>query len=635
MHMEQSAVLSQVDHEQHKSGVLQENKVNNASFLSYVAQLQKRYMRNRKVLLIQTPQFQFESFHEQVAKNRGVYAYPPTGLQCIAKTITSLGGEVIILDLNYHILKKFQEGNFDLSKWLDVLDQYVDLHSPSIIGLTSLTAYNDVLRPAHPLTSILHRLRQRNQQIVVLGGPTATNEYEEYIRQNLCHAVILKEGEARVEYLFGLLFDHPNHLPTSGIAYPVEEKISLTSGHSLKLALKGNLVETYDLIPIENYHQVGSLSPYSRMAGMEKRFSVFQFNRGCRANCKFCDVSKFMGRGVRSYGISEVLQEIEYLVKERGIRHFEILDDDFLGNPLVTELLRSLEPLHRTYGMTWSANNGLIAGSLSEEVLGLLRNSGCIGFRIGIESGNMEMIKKLRKPATLDLLLKRGELINKFPEMFIGANYILGLFGEETFLQMMDTFRFAHRMNLDWASYSTFQFTSKETALIENLKSTGRIATEFTPAKDNARGEIQETEGVVSGPAVFEISHYEIPSPEQVKQIWFTFNLVGNYLCNKNLMPEGNPEKFVSWVEAVRIVYPFNPYMPLFIALGQVVLGDVQTALQNLDLAKRNVAASPYWQHRFDQFSLHDFLIDFPLQPEKVHERLGKLREKYQRWLQP
>ena len=39
----------------------------------------------------------------------------------------------------------------------------------------------------------------------------------------------------------------------------------------------------------------------------------------------------------------------------------------------------------------WYAGNGLIATSLDDEMLRVMEASGCIGFKIGIESGNKEV----------------------------------------------------------------------------------------------------------------------------------------------------------------------------------------------------------------------------------------------------
>jgi len=166
--------------------LFKENFIDNTNehFAHYISKLRQKYFHNKKVLLIQTPQFQFETFNVEVARNRGMYAYPPTGLQCLAKSISALGAEIAILDLNYLLLKKIITENFDIKNWLSILDEYVEEYNPSAIGLTSLTSYNDILRPFHPLTSILHRLHQRNSAMIMIGGATANNEYEEYLRRN-------------------------------------------------------------------------------------------------------------------------------------------------------------------------------------------------------------------------------------------------------------------------------------------------------------------------------------------------------------------------------------------------------------------------------------------------------------------
>ncbi len=91
-------------------------------------------------------------------------------------------------------------------------------------------------------------------------------------------------------------------------------------------------------------------------------------SRGCRARCRFCSVPDFMGRGVRSRPVDAVFAEMEYLVTQRGVRHFEWLDDDLLFGR--REFLSLLERIIRSgWGITWSASNGLIATSLDADSL--------------------------------------------------------------------------------------------------------------------------------------------------------------------------------------------------------------------------------------------------------------------------
>jgi len=617
----------------------------NTDLIEYIQLLKEKYTINetgisKKVMLVQTPQFLLESFNPEIARNRGYYAFPPTGLQCIMNALSGKGLDISILDLNYLFLKKvIENATFSYADLLSLFDEELDRQQPSIVGFTCLTAYGDVLRETHPLTAVLDHLRKRGKEIVILGGPTVTNEVENYLKLGLCHFVVTKEGENKIQFLMDMVYNWQSSEPASsepanGIYFLHRGKLKQTEGTSARMVLAGNLIPSYTRIPIETYKDVGSLNPYSRMAGREVPFGVFQLNRGCRANCRFCDVTKFMGRGVRSYDAKNVIEELTYLICERGIRHFEVLDDDFLGNrEQVIELLQGMIPLRKRFNITWAANNGLLALTLDEELLNLIRDSGCIGFRIGVESGNREMLARIRKPASLPFLRKKAELLQHYPEMFVGANYILGLFGEETFSQMLDTLKFANELYLDWSSITTFQFTSKETATVENLKSKGGSATDFIPAKDNKYSEIQEVEGVLSGKAVFLLPLNEIPSPDQVKQIWFTFNLVTNYINNKNLKPGGRPEKFIAWVEAIQVSYPQNPYMCLFAALAHVLHGREDRALQQLRKAKAILGLSSYWQHRFSQFQLTKLVEQFPTNKEQVYSGLEALQKEYATWI--
>ena len=612
--------------------------VDNRRLAEYTDVLRRRYPLNNRILLVQSPQFLFDSLNIEIIKKRGYYAYPPTGLQCIAKALSNRNFEIEILDMNYQFLKKvISDPYFNYSNWLEILDEYLIRNNPSIVGVTALSVSCNVLNPAFPLTNILSHLREKNEHIIIAGGPIATNEYESYLKKQLCHFVVGGEGENKINFLFDYLYGvKPTHTSVPHIYFWYEGCLEETEGKKDNVNLSGNLINTYKLVPIEDYNNVGSLNPFSRMAGQDKRFTGIQLNRGCRANCKFCGVTKFMGKGIRQYAVEDLMDEIYYLVEEKGIRHFEILDDDFLGPSTfkegVKDLLRRLSTLSQQYGITWSAGNGLIAASLNEEMLCLMRDSGCIGFRIGIESGNAVMLKKMRKPASLSSVKRFGRTLQKFPEMFVAGNYIIGLFGEETFGEMLDTFNFANGMNLDGANFTIFQFTSKVTIAAEKLNYDNREAKEFIPTKDNSRGEIAESEGVFSGPDIFTLSKETIPSPEQIKQIWFSFNLIANYINNKNLKPSGRPDKLAAWLEAVQIAYPDNPYMALFTGLSYSSLGENESALSYYNKTRQILEKSAYWMHRFKQFSLTDILIKLPQNVYEVQDTLDPLRKRFSEW---
>jgi Radical SAM superfamily len=310
------------------------------------------------------------------------------------------------------------------------------------------------------------------------------------------------------------------------------------------------------------------------------------------------------------------------------VRHFEVLDDDLLADRrAVTAFLESLVRLHKEYGITWAANNGLMTTSITRELLDLMRDSGCLGFKIGIESGDAEMLRRIRKPGTLNTFARAAEMLEDYPELFVGGNYIIGLFGEETFEQMLETFAFSICLNLDWSSFTVFQYTSKPTALAENLKTDGAGATDFIPGKDSSNREILDDRSLPLGADVFSLPIDMVPSRALVKNIWLTFNLLGNYIGNKNLKPDGRPEKFVSWVDAVRVAYPSNPYMLLFSGLGRVLMGEPERAKGLYKDARAIVDGSANWQYRFGRFGLDDLLEHEPCEPSAVLDGLETIWE--------
>ena len=610
----------------------------NRALDEFCAQMRERYIRNSKILLIQTLQLRLDAFKIEIAKNRGYYVYPPTGLQALVRAVSERDFDCEILDLNFEFLKRIQDDpGFSISDWLTIVDDKLASFDAAIVGVTCIGVATNLFGENHPLTAVLRHVKRMKRHMVIGGGPIATDEAYAYLKYDICDAVIRGEGENKFNFLLDQLY--PQKVSGTGfgalqdICFKHEGAVTESVGNRDTVLMQGNLVSTYPPIPIEEYHKYGSLNPFSRMAGIDTPFCGFQLNRGCRANCKFCGVPKFMGKGVRQVPLEPLVEEIDYLVEQRGIRHFELLDDDFLGTGALRDgvyvVLEHLKALRRKYpNISWSAGNGLIAASIDEHLMQLIHDSGCIGYRIGIESGNPDMLKRLRKPASLKSLRKFVKMSEPFPSIFTSGNYIIGLFGEETFGEMLDSFRLSCELNMDWASYSTYQFTSKTTSEVEKLRDDGLGASECIPVKDAGHHQIKISESLKMGTEIFDIDTAEIPSREQVKEIWFVFNFLSNYVNNRNLAPGGNPKKLRDWLQAIRLSYPDNAYMPLFSAYCHVLLNEQEQARQAHAVANANFERSDYWQKRFDQFELNGLLAKLAETPQEGCQRLSDLKDK-------
>ena len=85
------------------------------------------------------------------------------------------------------------------------------------------------------------------------------------------------------------------------------------------------------------------------------------------------------------------------------------------------------EMVRRNVKLTWDATNGVIAHSLKQlEVVDAMHKSGCIGLHIGIESGNPEILKQIRKPGTVETFLQASEILSNFPDINCRALLMLG-----------------------------------------------------------------------------------------------------------------------------------------------------------------------------------------------------------------
>lgn len=603
-------------------------KDDNSYLLEYCNFLRKKYIPKRRVLLVQIPQVTLKSFNREIAKERGYYAFPPTGLQYLYDSFKTRDLEFKILDVNFELLRRVAEDeSFDHNQWLTIFEEHFRAYNPFIVGISCM--FDAGIRP---LIELLEYLRNEDRSIIIAGGVIATYEWQKLLEKELCHFIVRGEGENKLNYLFDCLTKESKGFDaTGGIHFKFKEEPQESCGEPDVVSVKGDLVESYSLIEVEEYYRYGSLNPFSRMAGIDKSpFAAVQLSRGCRAACSFCAVRDFMGKGVRSRSIDEVISEMDYLINKKGVRHFEWLDDDLLFNRRrFQQLLETI--ISRGWSITWSANNGLIATSIDSKTLELMKASGCIGFKVGIETGNEDMLRRVGKPATLGTFRKLSLLLKDFPEIFVGGNFIIGL-PEETFGQMMDSFRFYLELDLDWAAFTICQvirgasaFSDFDDYFEEQMNSEGDLIKNFIPSRESSTGQVSVHNRVTKGQDIFNIDSGSVPSEDQVKEIWFTFNLVGNYMYNKNLTPGGRVEKFISWVEMAQMAYPTNPYMSLFLSLAYIIKGNSERSREYYDktmLYNKN----DYWRERFADFGLNEVVRNFPKTKHDVFDTIENLR---------
>jgi len=315
--------------------------------------------------------------------------------------------------------------------------------------------------------------------------------------------------------------------------------------------------------------------------------------------------------------VRSVVDEIKYLVEERGVRLLDWLDDDLtFGEKRSVELFKTMAE-ELPPDLEWISNNGITGCTITEEIMYWMVKSGCKGFRVGVESGNEERLRKIKKPATKPGLRAAGAIFSKYPEVHICGNYILG-WPSETFGEIMETFDFANELSWDWASFlicapaggtpifDAFQALGDDRCQEDSVE--GAIPARFAQQKGDFgyykgyHSDDEMSRPVLSGRAVFDLPSSQIPSREQLKEIWFTFNLITNFFNNRNWKPGGNPEKLVRWFESIADSYPRDASMCAMLAYGHQLLGNHQAAEVSRTKFHRLVEEYDYWKRRVEEF---------------------------------
>jgi anaerobic magnesium-protoporphyrin IX monomethyl ester cyclase len=163
-------------------------------------------------------------------------------------------------------------------------------------------------------------------------------------------------------------------------------------------------------------------------------------SRGCHYNCTFCAATQVFGRRWRARGLSdEFWKELDDIaVNHPKCELISVIDDAFTQDlDHAKEFLR--EYLRRGYPYKVSVFN-VRADYLDEEFLVLLKKTGVEHLAVGIESGDPEVFRMLRKGEKLeqiDTAIKMMQKVGIIPWL----NMIVGLPGDTPE---------AHRRSVDW-----------------------------------------------------------------------------------------------------------------------------------------------------------------------------------------
>ena len=355
---------------------------------------------------------------------------PPLGILYIASYAKKYGPE----GLKFFFCDGILEGFENTLK-------FVRRTKADIIGISSVTPN---IEGAYRLINLIRK--EFPETKLILGGPHTTAFPEEALERSELDVAVIGEGERTftelVEYYLSDKTSSETLSGIDGICFRKDDKIIKTNPRKFIKDLDTIPFPARKLIPAEKYqgYPLFKATPST----------VIISSRGCPYNCTFCsnNVWKSSKPVYRVRSPKNIVDEIEMLV-QKGYKEFFDLSDEFNTNlDMAKEILREI--VRRGLPIYYKCQ--LRAKPIDEELVQLMKNAGVWYVHLGIESGNPETLKGIRKMVTLEDVEKCCRLLKKYDIKIWGLFMYFNIWERkgkifiEDYEKSLNTFNYAKKL---------------------------------------------------------------------------------------------------------------------------------------------------------------------------------------------
>ncbi|MDD5650711.1 MAG: radical SAM protein [Candidatus Nanoarchaeia archaeon] len=368
----------------------------------------------------------------------------PLGLAYLAAYLEKKGyNDVKILDaLAEEKITKVKQNIWHSGMSFESIEQYIKEYKPQIVGITcSFSIYYKI---ALEVAKIVKKIDKKI--IVVFGGAHVSAAPESVLKSGYVDLVVKGEGELT---FFEIVDRYYNHKDLTNIDGTV-----LIKNRQLKKNKDRELLKNLDEIPFPARHLLNMKQyfnhPLNSIGTMRKPATDIVSSRGCTCKCVFCSVYTIWGRTWRGRSAKNVVDEIEFLIKNYGIKQIRFQDDNVSWDKKrMIEICDEI--LSRKLNIKWDTPNGIAIWTLDEELLRKMKKSGYYRLAPSIESGSMDTIRFIQKPISFEFVKKILKLADKVG-LWTVSPFIIG-FPYETKEDILKTIKFASKSGLDFAIF--------------------------------------------------------------------------------------------------------------------------------------------------------------------------------------
>jgi anaerobic magnesium-protoporphyrin IX monomethyl ester cyclase len=279
---------------------------------------------------------------------------------------------------------------------------------------------------------------KKNKALVIWVGPFVTALHESEIKKDCVDYILRGEWDYTVRDLLYAVTDNKNLETIAGLTWKSEENKIITNP-------RGERIVDLDKLPIPAYDLL-DLSKFYESVFVRFPAATMITSRGCPFNCIYCSYPQTIYSHKHcAMSPQRVLKEIKYLVNDLGVKEIRIDDDTFdIDRNRVIEICKLLveEKLDFTFSVQCRPQ------LMTDEEAKWLKRAGCRMVLYGVESGNDEILKKIRKNTTKDEI-RRGVRIAKKHGLDVLNCVMLGFYWD-TKESVEDTIRFAFELNAEF-----------------------------------------------------------------------------------------------------------------------------------------------------------------------------------------
>ncbi len=371
---------------------------------------------------------QFIKYHEaadqqplskKAAEKLGIF--PSLALSSLAAWIRQNGFDVDLIDL--HVENIYPQ---DAVLRVQEYDPHIVALTAKTLGWPAVIEIAQMVRQACP------------KAIVVVGGPQLSIYPEESLSWECFDIAVVGDGEETLLEIRERVqsgSDWPDILGTC--ARLPDGTVLKNPARPLSKDINKYPMAAWDLMPVKDYHCLTLLKPFATMVT----------TRGCPWHCGYC--SQVYSEKLRFRGVELVVDEMEYLVKNFGVKEIVFFDETFtIGKKRMRHF--SNEIFRRNLKVKFNIRARV--DTIDREVVRLLKRAGLRSIHMGVEAGTDRVLKIMNKQITLEQTRRAFRICRE--EGVDTRGYFMVGYYDASPQDVEDMIEFACGLGLDWASFS-------------------------------------------------------------------------------------------------------------------------------------------------------------------------------------